>query len=94
MNIKNIYNLVNMQQGNHLLEAETVIIPTDTKTDDELSAEKVRQLIDMAWSVIHERNVQKGLLEQNDHEASVQYLTDAFRAWVKTSEVETTDIWK
>jgi len=92
MNVQNIYNLVNMNQGNHLLDAETVIIPSNTQADDELTAEKVRELLDMAWSIIDQRNAKKGLSRTGDR--TVQYLTSAFNAWVKTTEVETTDIWK
>lgn len=92
MNVQNIYNLVNMQQGNHLLDAETVIIPSDTQTDDQLTAEKVRELLDMAWSVIDKRNAKKGLTRKND--AAVGHLRNAFNAWVISTEVETTDIWK
>ena len=92
MNVQNIYNLVNMHQGNHLLDAETVIIPSDTQTDDQLTAEKVRELLDMAWSVIDQRNAKKGLTRKND--ATVAHLRNAFNAWVITTEVETTDIWK
>jgi len=92
MNVQNIYNLVNMQQGNHLLDAETVIIPSDTQTDDQLTAEKVRELLDMAWFVIDQRNAKKGLTRKND--AVLGHLRNAFNAWVISTEVETTDIWK
>lgn len=92
MNAFNIYSLIKMGKGDRLLDADIVIIPADTQTDDELTAEKVRQLIDTAWSVLEQRDAKKGLSRKGD--ATLHRLISAFNAWVETSEIETTDIWK
>ena len=92
MNVLNITRLVSTGNGNHLLDADTVIIPSATETSDELTTDKVRQCIDMAWYLIEQRNAKKGLPTRND--ASLKQLKRAFDAWVETAELEITDIWK
>lgn len=92
MNILNITHLVNTGNGGHLLDAETILIPANAETSDELTSEKVRQCLDMAWDLIEKRNAKKGLSTEFD--ASLKQLAHAFDRWVETAELEVTDIWK
>jgi hypothetical protein len=92
MNILTLNYLVNSGNGGHLLDAETILIPSNTENSDELTTEKVRQCIDMAWYLIEQRNTKKGLPTKNDQ--SLKQLIRVFDRWVETSEVEDDAIWK
>lgn len=92
MQVKDIYTLANMHQINHLMDAETVIISTDTRDSDELTADKLSQLFDAAWGVMHARHVKRGNLLESDHDATVERLVYAFRKWVASCEVTEEDI--
>lgn len=87
-----IYHLINRGGGDRILDADLIIIPADTLTDDELATEKVRVLLDEAWDIIDKRSARKGLTRKND--AALKRLVNAFNAWALTAELETTDIWE
>jgi hypothetical protein len=87
-----IYHLLNNGRGDRLLDADLIVIPADTYTDDELATEKVRVLLDEAWDIIDKRSYRKGLTRKND--AALKRLVNAFNAWALTAELETTDIWE
>jgi len=92
MNVLDLTTLAKLDDIPHLMDAETVIIPSDTKDSDFMTADKICQLFDMAWAVIHARNVKRGKLIQSDHDASVERLVTVFRKWIANSEVTADDI--
>jgi len=94
MNVLDLTTLAKLDDIPHLMDAETVLIPSNVKDSDEMTADKLNQLFDMAWSVIHARNVKRGNLTQADHDASVERLVSLFRKWVANEQVSANDVKK
>lgn len=94
MKVSDIAILTSLNDIPHLMNAETVIIPTDTAASDEATADKLQQLFDTAWAVMHKRKVKNGNLTEADHDASVERLVSVFRTWVASGEIGAEDVKK
>ena len=94
MNVFDLTTLAKLDDIPHLMDAETVLIPSNVKDSDEMTADKLNQLFDMAWAVIHSRSVKRGNLTQADHDASVERLVSVFRKWIASEEITANDIKK
>lgn len=92
MNVFDLTTLAKLDDIPHLMDAETVVIPSDTKESDYMTAVKISQLFDMAWAVCHARNVKRGDLTEADHDASVERLVSLFRKWVANTDLDACDI--